>query len=123
MPHSLYLGSGFVQHRMRNFDEQAGTLHEARASNTKYAISLYRPTISAIKDCMRYSVAEMCISLFIITLFINSAILIVAASSLSEDAANADLPGIYRLFVQTIGQASGEHSILSYSQAPTNGFY
>ena len=107
MPHSLYLGSGFVQHRMRTFDEASGTLHEARASNTKYAITLYRPTVSAIRDCMKYSIVEMCISLFIITLFINSAILIVAANSLSSDAANADLPGVYRLFVSTIGQASG----------------
>ncbi|KAH8766918.1 natural resistance-associated macrophage protein-domain-containing protein [Hyaloscypha sp. PMI_1271] len=107
MPHSLYLGSGFVQHRMRDFDVASGTLHEARASNTKYAITLYRPTISAIKSCMKYSIAEMCISLFVITLFINSAILIVAANSLGADAANADLPAIYRLFVQTIGQASG----------------
>lgn len=93
MPHSLYLGSGFVQHRMRDFDVASGTLHEARASNTKYAITLYRPTISAINSCMKYSIAEMCISLFIITLFINSAILIVAASELSTNAANADLPG------------------------------
>jgi metal iron transporter len=92
---------------MRDFDVASGTLHEARASNTKYAITLYRPTISAIKSCMKYSIAEMCISLFVITLFINSAILIVAANSLSADAANADLPAIYRLFVQTIGQASG----------------
>lgn len=107
MPHSLYLGSGFVQHRMRDFDVASGTLHEARASNTKYAITLYRPTISAIRSCMKYSIAEMCISLFIITLFINSAILIVAASELSTNAANADLPGVYRLFVSTIGQASG----------------
>ena len=109
MPHSLYLGSGFVQHRMRDFDVASGTLHEARASNTKYAITLYRPTISAIKSCMKYSIAEMCISLFVITLFVNSAILIVAANSLGADAANADLPAIYRLFVQTIGQASGTY--------------
>ncbi|PMD57972.1 natural resistance-associated macrophage protein [Hyaloscypha bicolor E] len=107
MPHSLYLGSGFVQHRMRDFDVTSGTLHEARASNTKYAITLYRPTISAIKSCMKYSIAEMCISLFVITLFVNSAILIVAANSLGADASNADLPAIYHLFVQTIGQASG----------------
>jgi metal iron transporter len=94
---------------MRDFDVASGTLHEARASNTKYAITLYRPTISAIKSCMKYSIAEMCISLFVITLFVNSAILIVAANSLGADAANADLPAIYRLFVQTIGQASGTY--------------
>lgn len=107
MPHSLYLGSGLVQTRMRDFDSSSGVLHEARASDSKFAIKLYRPTLSAIKSCMSYSIAEICISLFVITLFINSSILIVAASSLTEAAANADLPGVYALFVSTIGQASG----------------
>ncbi|KAF8860312.1 natural resistance-associated macrophage protein [Acephala macrosclerotiorum] len=107
MPHSLYLGSGLVQKRMQTFDQSQGIVHEARPSSSKFAIQLYRPTLSAIKSCMSYSIAELCISLFIITLFINSAILIVSASSLSTDAASADLPAIYRLFVSTIGQASG----------------
>ncbi|CZR69083.1 related to manganese transport protein [Phialocephala subalpina] len=107
MPHSLYLGSGLVQKRMQTFDASQGIVHEARPSSSKFAIQLYRPTLSAIKSCMSYSIAELCISLFVVTLFINSAILIVAASSLSSDAANADLPGVYRLFVSTIGQASG----------------
>jgi len=107
MPHSLYLGSGLVQHRMKDFDEKSGVCHEASASNSKFAIKLYRPTLSAIKSCMSYSIAELVISLFFVTLFINSAILITAASSLSQDAANADLPGVYRLFVATVSQASG----------------
>lgn len=107
MPHSLYLGSGLVQTRMREFDTNAGVCHTALASDSKYAINLYRPTLTAIKECMSYSIAEICISLFVITLFINSAILIVAASSLNTSASNADLPGVYALFVSTIGQASG----------------
>jgi metal iron transporter len=107
MPHSLYLGSGLVQTRMKEFDMSFGTLHEAQASASKYAITIYRPTLSAIKSCMSYSIAEICVSLFVITLFINAAILIVAGTALSEGAATADLPGIYELFVSTIGQASG----------------
>lgn len=108
MPHSLYLGSGLVQKRMQDFDDtHTGQTHLARPSSSKFAITLYRPTLTAIKSCMSYSIAELCVSLFVVTLFINSAILIVAASSLGDGAANADLPGVYRLFVTTIGQASG----------------
>lgn len=107
MPHTLYLGSGLVQARMRDFDRQNDKLHEARASTSSYATLLYRPTLSAIKSCLSYSIAELCVTLFIIAIFVNSAILIVAAASLSEAADNADLYGMYRLFVSTISQASG----------------
>lgn len=107
MPHSLYLGSGLVQVRMRSFDASIGHNHAVKASESPYSITLYRPTLTAIKSCMSYSLAELCLTLFIITLFINASILIVSASSLSEGAATADLPGVYHLFVTTIGQASG----------------
>jgi len=52
MPHTLYLGSGLVQARMREFDRDQNTLHEVKASDSKFAISLYRPTLSTIKACM-----------------------------------------------------------------------
>lgn len=107
MPHTLYLGSGLVQPRMRAFDLQNAKYHEARANDSKYAITLYRPSLSAIKACMAYSIAELCITLFVIAVFVNSAILIVSASSLSEDVGNADLFGIYDIFVSSISQASG----------------
>jgi metal iron transporter len=107
MPHTLYLGSGLVQARMRDFDRKNDKFHEARASNSKYSIMLYRPSLSAIKSCLSYSIAELCITLFVVAIFVNSAILIVAASSLSEAAQDADLYGMYRLFVSTISQASG----------------
>jgi metal iron transporter len=107
MPHTLYLGSGLVQARMRDFDRRNEKYHEARASDSKYAIMLYRPSLSAIKSCMAYSIAELCITLFLVAVFVNSAILVVAASSLSQDAGNADLFGIYDIFVSSISQASG----------------
>jgi metal iron transporter len=56
---------------------------------------------------MSMTIAELCITLFIVSIFVNSAILIVAAASLSEAASDADLPGMYNLFVQTIGQGAG----------------
>jgi metal iron transporter len=107
MPHTIYLGSGLVQARMRDFDRKNEKYHEVRASNSKYAIMLYRPSLSAIKSCMAYSIAELCITLFVVAVVVNSAILIVSASSLSEDVGNADLFGIYDIFVRSISQSSG----------------
>jgi metal iron transporter len=92
---------------MRQFDHQNNKYHEARASDSKFTIMLYRPTLSAIKSCMSYTIAELCITLFTVAIFVNSAILIVAGTSLSVAAQNADLPGMYRLFVNTIGQGAG----------------
>lgn len=107
MPHTIYLGTGLVQARMRDFDRKNDRLHEVRASKSSFTIMLYRPTLSAIKSCMSYSIAELCITLFIIAIFVNSAILIVAAARLSQAADDADLYGMYHLFVTTISQASG----------------
>jgi metal iron transporter len=107
MPHTLYLGSGLVQARIRDFDRKNENFHEARASSSKYSIMLYRPSLPAIKSCLSYSIAELCITLFVVAVFVNSTILIVAASSLSEAAQDADLYGMYRLFVTTISRASG----------------
>lgn len=63
--------------------------------------------MSAIKSCMSYSIAELCITLAIVAIFVNSAILIVAAGSLTPDAGDDNLPGMYALFVSTISQAAG----------------
>jgi metal iron transporter len=108
MPHTIYLGSGLVQARMRDWDMANNqNVHEVKASESKFAVMLYKPTLSAIKSCMSMTIAELCITLFIVSIFVNSAILIVAAASLSEAASDADLPGMYNLFVQTIGQGAG----------------
>jgi metal iron transporter len=98
MPHTIYLGSGLVQARMRDWDMANNqNVHEVKASESKFAV----------KSCMSMTIAELCITLFIVSIFVNSAILIVAAASLSEAASDADLPGMYNLFVQTIGQGAG----------------
>jgi metal iron transporter len=107
MPHTIYLGSGLVQARMRDWDMMNNNIHEVKAADSKYAVMLYKPTLSAIKSCMSMTIAELCITLFTVAIFINSAILIVAASSLSVAADNADLPGMYQLFVSTISQGAG----------------
>ncbi|KAF8854887.1 natural resistance-associated macrophage protein [Acephala macrosclerotiorum] len=113
MPHTLYLGSGLVQPRMIDIDRLNNRLHTVKASDSKYAIELYKPTLSTIRSCLSYTVAELCITLFIVAVFVNSAVLIVAGAAFSSDASNADLPGLYRIFVNTLGQASGTIFALS----------
>ncbi|PMD64019.1 natural resistance-associated macrophage protein [Hyaloscypha bicolor E] len=113
MPHTIYLGSGLVQARMRELDRIDGHLHEVKASDSKFAISLYRPTLSTIKACMSYTIAELCIVLFVVAVFVNSAVLIVAGAAFTPDASDADLPGLYQLFNDTIGNGTGTIFALS----------
>ncbi|MCJ1476591.1 hypothetical protein MMC13_005257 [Lambiella insularis] len=136
MPHSLYLGSGMVQARLRAFDIKV----EPRTLSSDISISpgdgnairnvfdtsldrqlvteratlqpekaYYHPSLAAIKCCLNYSMAELALSLNIIALFVNSAILIVAGASLSnnQSAPTADLFGIHDLLSSTIAPAAG----------------
>ncbi|KAF2089654.1 natural resistance-associated macrophage protein [Saccharata proteae CBS 121410] len=133
MPHSLYLGSGMVQPRLRDFDftqAQKSPSHGSStlttsdnetspASDAASVLSAattatveeekYRPSLGAIKNCMAYSIAETAISLFTFALFINSSILIVAGASLygHPGADDADLFGIHDLLSRTLAPIAG----------------
>ncbi|KAI1141589.1 natural resistance-associated macrophage protein [Hypoxylon sp. FL0543] len=116
MPHSLYLGSGIVQSRLRDFDTKRGLLPpEPPSANSSTQDgktgekTYYVPSLKAIKHSLKYSYAEVAISLFTFALFVNSAILIVAGASLYEnpDALEADIFGIHDLLSQSINQAAG----------------
>jgi len=116
MPHSLYLGSGMCQPRLRQFDEQRlgraiGPLAGSASPEDSTAEEKvqYRPSIEAIKHCLKTSTLELVLSLSVFALFVNSAILIVAGASLSSnaDAANADLFGIYNLLSSSISKGAG----------------
>ncbi|WEJ93166.1 Manganese transporter smf1 [Yamadazyma tenuis] len=110
MPHSLYLGSGLVQSRLKDYDNRNGytipssegevsDVHEIEGEGDefpedsiqdirqKYAQEEedhYRPSIHAINDTMSYTIVELVISLFTVALFVNSAILIVAGATLKK---------------------------------------
>jgi len=137
MPHSLYLGSGMVQPRLKDFDEHHRTsanqhlgrhtpavstsslpnttddsAQEFRRSSSSVAEDeKYRPSLAAIKSCLNYSIIELAISLFTFALFVNSAILIVAGASLSDlpekEVDNADLFSIHDLLSKSIAPAAG----------------
>jgi metal iron transporter len=117
MPHSLYLGSGVVQSRLREFDD----LHRSSSSNnattipsdsaSEASVPKYRPSLRAIRSCLNYSIIELAISLFTFALFVNSAILIVSGASLSDLPAdqtdNADLFSIHGLLAANIAPIAG----------------
>lgn len=104
MPHSLYVGSSLVHARLREFDIREELYPDTDGDST-HSVT-WRPSYRAIKTCLGYTFAELCITIFIIAVFINSAILIVAAAKLPESAGNADLYGMYQLFQSNIDQGA-----------------
>ncbi|KAK8085003.1 manganese transporter [Apiospora hydei] len=116
MPHSLYLGSGIVQSRLREYDDQNGLLPSEPASAASSLQdgkigdkTFYIPSLQAIQHSLKYSYAECAISLFTFALFVNSAILIVAGASLYQnpDALDADIFGIHQLLSASISPGAG----------------
>ena len=107
MPHSIFLGSGVVQPRLKLFDQQNGHLTMAEDSDGEEI--KYVPSIHAIRACLKYSIVELATSLFTFALFVNSAILIVSGSSLypKTEATDADLFGIHRLLSGNLSKAAG----------------
>lgn len=117
MPHSLYLGSGLVQARLKDYDIKHGYFvpqqnkpasvplsHDEdslmdgsiSAENAQCSASdndekgAYRPSIHAIKDTMTYTIIELVISLFTVALFVNAAILIVAGATMDHHVPRDD---------------------------------
>jgi len=108
MPHSLYLGSGIVQSRLRDFDNKAETVSTPFLSESVDGPK-YRPSLSAIQFCLKHSIAELAISMSCFALFVNSAILIVAGASFSNDdnARSADLFAVHDLLSQSLAPVAG----------------
>ncbi|OBA24160.1 natural resistance-associated macrophage protein [Metschnikowia bicuspidata var. bicuspidata NRRL YB-4993] len=129
MPHSLFLGSSIVQSRLKDYDqledgqqledhrqqaELSGPLPVSHSklrqfSDGRLLARKYKPSYAAIKHCLNFSYTELVLSLFLIAVFVNSAILIVAGATLygKPDADNADLLSIYELLSHYISPAAG----------------
>lgn len=106
MPHSIFLGSGLVQPRLKHFDRQNGHLV---IEDSDWEEEKHQPSFYAIQACLKHSIVELATSLFTFALFVNSAILIVSGSSLypRTEATEADLFGIYDLLRTNISKAAG----------------
>ncbi|CAF3521202.1 unnamed protein product [Fusarium graminearum] len=113
MPHSLYLGSGIVQPRLRSFDAKHDLLPEniQSPSNDSNDINkgYYIPSLRAIRHCYRASAIELAIALFTFALFVNSSIVIVSGVSLHNkpDASEADIFSIHKLLSESISSVAG----------------
>ena len=115
MPHSLYLGSGIVQPRLKEYDIRKGLLPPEPNSSASPALedtegkAVYVPSHAAIKHSLKYSMTELALSLFTFALFVNSAILIVAGASIYNNPAamDASIFGIHSLLSKSIAPAAG----------------
>lgn len=98
-----------MQSRLRQFDIDNGYVDASIPFGSSDGEIKYRPSVTAIRGCLRYSIVELALSLFTFALFVNSSILVVAGASLSgnSDAADADLFGIHKLLSQSISPAAG----------------
>ncbi|KAI0112449.1 natural resistance-associated macrophage protein-domain-containing protein [Nemania sp. FL0031] len=114
MPHSLYLGSGVVQSRLRDYDQKKGLLPPGSAGYTvedpkTRQKTYYVPSLASIKYSLKYSYTEVAITLFTFALFVNSAILIVSGASLYGNPAveDADIFSIHDLLAASISPFAG----------------
>lgn len=121
MIHSLFLGSGIVQPRLREYDAQHGGLAPMSVDSTEgkdltieekvteYIEKDYRPLFAAIKYCYKYSVIELVVTLMTFAVFVNAAILIVAGGSLygTPQASGADLYAIHDLLLKILAPVAG----------------
>ncbi|KAI1177994.1 natural resistance-associated macrophage protein-domain-containing protein [Nemania sp. FL0916] len=114
MPHSLYLGSGVVQSRLREYDTKRGllpagspgyTTEDAKTGNKTY----YVPSLAAINYSLKYTYTEVATTLVTFALFVNSAILIVAGASLygNDQVQDADIFSIHDLLSASISPFAG----------------
>ncbi|TDZ99594.1 Manganese transporter SMF1 [Colletotrichum sidae] len=113
MPHSLYLGSGIVQPRLREYDAKHNLLPPEFRDSDMVGESVdkgyYIPSTRAINHSLKVSIIELSLSLFTFALFVNSAILIVAGVALhnNPEAPDADIFGIHQLLSESISPGAG----------------
>ncbi|EDO16368.1 hypothetical protein Kpol_1051p17 [Vanderwaltozyma polyspora DSM 70294] len=115
MPHSLYLGSGVVQPRLRDYDIKKGN-YMPDETDIENNHDDYKPSLEAIDDTMHFTIAELLVSLFTVALFVNCSILIVSGATLygtSQDADEADLFSIYNLLCTTLSKSAGTIFVLA----------
>lgn len=118
MPHLLYLGSGLVQARLKDYDVKHG--HYIDKPEDTSDGEPYRPLIYAIRDTMTYTIVELVISLFTVALFVNATILIVAGATLGSKHDDLDLD--LDLEGPALGDLYTIYNLLLTHLLPTAGF-
>ena len=127
---SLFLGSGVVQPRLREYDVKHGhvslediyddegvdeKLNEKQRAQLQYEKEAtffykeYKPSYEAVMYSYKFSLIELAVTLVTLALFVNAAILIVSGSTLygTEEAVNADLYTIHKLLSESLSPIVG----------------
>lgn len=114
MVHSLFLGSGIVQPRLREYDVTHGIVELPDSSDKKqdlldYFYTTYTPSYHAIRYCLKFSIIELVVTLMTFALFVNAAIVIMSGAVLygTPEAVDADLYTIHDLLLETLAPVVG----------------
>jgi metal iron transporter len=102
MPHALYVGSAVARPRLLEYDIkfQVTTFKDANQETTPNSSvdRFYRPSLRAIQSCLKYSAWELVLTIFIVAVFVNSALVIIAGSAFYGQDDFSDLYSLYDLF-------------------------
>ncbi|KAF5094410.1 hypothetical protein D0Z00_003560 [Geotrichum galactomycetum] len=110
MPHSLYLGSSIVKPRLLDYDVKNGNVDKELLEEIEDGYyDNYRPSVTAINWCMKFSVIELSFSLMTFAMFVNAAILVVAGATIygTDMAADADLYTIHDTLSKLLSAGAG----------------
>lgn len=127
MPHALYVGTSLSRARLYDYDTKhvpslprsQGQGHSpaspspSSSQETLSSTTTYRPSLRAIKSCLGYSIAELTFTLFVVAIFVNSALLVIAGSAFytpnpeEGEELSEDLYALYNLFRDSIAPAAG----------------
>jgi metal iron transporter len=113
MPHAIYVGTSLSRPRLYDFDVKNSLV--ADVSPGESTESFYRPSLRAIKSCLKYSIAELTVTLFTVAVFVNSALIIISGAAFfgGDDDVEEDLYSLYDLFSEEIAPIAGTLFILS----------
>lgn len=92
MPHSLFLGSGFVQSRLRQFDIDAGNDNV----NVNVKEEHYKLSLQAINCCMKYGIAPYAATVFSLALLMSG----LSAGLVTTVASQISIEGFMKTFLK-----------------------
>ncbi|CAH6720368.1 manganese transporter Smf1p [[Candida] jaroonii] len=113
MIHSLFLGSGIVQPRLREYDAKHGYINlnqlEEKNQADEFFYNQYKPSLESIRYSLKFFIIELIVTLCTFALFINSSILVIAGNTLfgTDEAVDADLYTIHKLLSENLAPVVG----------------
>jgi NRAMP (natural resistance-associated macrophage protein)-like metal ion transporter len=83
MPHALYVGSSIAQPRLLDYGTKyhITTYHQGQTPINIF----YSPSLRAVNSIVRYATWDLCLSIFVIGLFVNSALEIISGVAFAQD--------------------------------------